>query len=151
MMLLMLCLVFASAGPGVPSVGDVFSMGPTMAYGADPHMLHSAPDWGSGFVLGGRSFTLNLLSPLNASIAGQTCTPGAQEVIAHVPKWPMAGPPSSGARTEGISKIFCPHTVAFPLRESPLALTVLTRATSGPVVVDGESFLDALFASAGQG
>ena len=43
------------------------------------------------------------------------------------------------------------HTVAFPLRESPLALMVLTRATSGPVVVDGESFLDALFASAGQG
>ena len=43
------------------------------------------------------------------------------------------------------------HTVAFPLRESPLALMVLTLATSGPVVVDGESFLDALFASAGQG
>ena len=108
MMLLMVCLVFASAGPAVPSVGDVFSMGPTMAYGADPHMLHSAPDWGSGFVFGGRSFTLNFLSPLNASIAGQTCTPGAQEVIAHVPKWPMAGRPSSGARTEGISKVFCP-------------------------------------------
>ena len=43
------------------------------------------------------------------------------------------------------------HTVAFPLRENTLALMVLTRATSGPVVVDGESFLDALFASAGQG
>ena len=43
------------------------------------------------------------------------------------------------------------HTVAFHLRESPLALMVLTPATSGPVVVDGESFLDALFASAGQG
>ena len=43
------------------------------------------------------------------------------------------------------------HTVAFPLRENSLALMVLTRATSGPVVVDGESFLDALFASAGQG
>ena len=43
------------------------------------------------------------------------------------------------------------HTVAFPLRKNSIALMVLTRATSGPVVVDGESFLDALFASAGQG
>ena len=43
------------------------------------------------------------------------------------------------------------HTVAFPLRKNSIALIVLTRATSGPVVVDGESFLDALFASAGQG
>ena len=64
MMFSVLSVVVASAGAGVPGVGDVFPMGPTMAYGADPHMLHSAPDWGSGFVLGGRSFTLNLLSPL---------------------------------------------------------------------------------------
>ena len=53
------------------------------------------------------------------------------------------------------AKLFKParvtHTVAFPLRENPSALMWLTRATSGPVVVDGESFLDALFASAGQG
>ena len=52
MMFLMLSIVFASAGPGVPGVGDVFPMGPTMAYGAVPHMLLSTPDWGSGFVLG---------------------------------------------------------------------------------------------------
>ena len=38
-----------------------------------------------------------------------------------------------------------------PFQPGCLALMVLTRATSGPVVVDGESFLDALFSSAGQG
>jgi len=32
-MFLMLCVVFAAAGPGNPGVGDVFSMGPTMADG----------------------------------------------------------------------------------------------------------------------
>ena len=42
------------------------------------------------------------------------------------------------------------HTVAFPLRERAIALMADT-GDSGPVVVDGESFLDALFASAGQG
>ena len=42
------------------------------------------------------------------------------------------------------------HTVAIPLRESRRALMAQT-GDSGPVVVDGESFLDALFASAGQG
>ena len=94
----MLFIVLASAGPGAPGVGDVFSMGPTMAYGTVPHMLLSAPDGGSGFDLGSRSPTLKNESLPNASIAGQTCTPGAQEVIAHVPKWSMAGQPSSWAR-----------------------------------------------------
>ena len=42
------------------------------------------------------------------------------------------------------------HTVAFRPKGSH-STHGLTRATSGPVVVDGESFLDALFASAGQG
>ena len=52
-MFLMLCVVFAAAGPGNPGVGDVFSMGPTKADGAVPHMLSSAAVGGAGFVLGG--------------------------------------------------------------------------------------------------
>ena len=67
MMFLMLCVVFAAAGPGNPGVGDVFSMGPTMTDGAVPHMLPSAADGGAGFVLGGWCSTLNFMSPLYAS------------------------------------------------------------------------------------
>ena len=76
MMLLMLCLVFASAGPGVPSVGDVFSMSPTMAYGADPHMLHSAPDWGSGFVLGGEELHVKFIESSECVHCGPGVHPG---------------------------------------------------------------------------
>ena len=108
MMFLMLCVVFAAAGPGNPGVGDVFSMGPTMTDGAVPHMLPSAADGGAGFVLGGWCSTLNFMSPLYASIAGQMCGRGAQKGIAHVLEGPMAGQASSWARTEGISKIFWP-------------------------------------------
>ena len=106
-MFLMLCVVFAAAGPGNPGVGDVFSMGPTMADGAVPHMLSSAAVGGAGFVLGGWCSTLNFMSPQYASIAGQMCCQGAQKGIAHVPEGPMAGQALSWARTEGISKIFC--------------------------------------------
>ena len=105
-MFLMLFVVFAAAGPGNPGVGDVFSMGPTMADGAVPHMLPSAADGGAGFVLGGWCSTLNFMSPLYASIAGQMCNQGAQKGIVHVPEGPMAGQASSWAQTEGISKIF---------------------------------------------
>ena len=106
-MFLMLCAVFAAAGPEVPGVGDVFPMGPTMADGAVPHMLPSAPVGGAGFVLGGWCSTLNFMSPLYASIAVQMCNQGAQKGIAHVPEGPRAGQASSRAQTEGISKIFC--------------------------------------------
>ena len=106
-MFLMLCVVFAAAGPEIPGVGDVFSMGPTMADGAVPHMLPSAPDGRAGYVLRGWCSTLNFMSPLYASIAGQMCNQGAQKGIAHVPEGPMAGQASSRAQTEGISKIFC--------------------------------------------
>ena len=51
--ILMLCLVFAAAGPGMPGAGDISSMDPTMAYGAAPNMLLFAPDGGAGFDLGG--------------------------------------------------------------------------------------------------
>ena len=105
-MFLMLCVVFAAAGPEVPGVCDVFLMGPTMADGAVPHMLPSAPDGGGGFVLGGWCSTLNFMSPLFASIAGQMCNQGAQKGIAHVPEGLMAGQASSRAQTEGISKIW---------------------------------------------
>ena len=53
-MFLMLCVVFAAAGPEIPGVGDVFSMGPTMADGAVPHMLPSAPDAAGRGVLHGQ-------------------------------------------------------------------------------------------------
>ena len=46
---LMLCLVFAVAGPVMPGAGDVSPMDPTMAYGAAPNMLVFAPDGGAGF------------------------------------------------------------------------------------------------------
>ena len=51
--MLMLCLVFAVAGPVMPGAGDVSPMDPTMAYGAAPNMLVFAPDGGAGFDLGG--------------------------------------------------------------------------------------------------
>ena len=46
--MLMLCLVFAVAGPVMPGAGDVSPMDPTMAYGAAPNMLVYAPDGGAG-------------------------------------------------------------------------------------------------------
>ena len=57
---------------------------------------------------------------------------------------------SAGEMRCSIGQFLMTHTVAIPVRESPLALMADT-GDSGPVVVDGESFLDALFASAGQG
>ena len=48
--MLMLCLVYAVAGPVMPGAGDVSTMDPTMAYGAAPNMLVFAPDGGAGFV-----------------------------------------------------------------------------------------------------
>ena len=47
--MLMLCLVFAAAGPWMPGAGDVSPMDPTIAYGAAPNMLVFAPDGGAGF------------------------------------------------------------------------------------------------------
>ena len=52
--MLMLCLVFAVAGPVMPGAGDVSPMDPTMAYGAAPTMLVFAPDGGAGFDLMGQ-------------------------------------------------------------------------------------------------
>ena len=51
---MMLCLVFAVAGPVMPGAGDVSPMDPTMAYGAAPNMLVFAPDGGAGFDLVGQ-------------------------------------------------------------------------------------------------
>ena len=53
--MLMLCLVFAVAGPVMPGAGDVSPMDPTMAYGAAPNMLVFAPDGGAGFDLEGQT------------------------------------------------------------------------------------------------
>ena len=50
--MLMLCLVFAVAGPVMPGAGDVSPMDPTMAYGAAPNMLVFAPAGGAGLDLG---------------------------------------------------------------------------------------------------
>ena len=52
--MLMLCLVFAVAGPVMPGAGDVSPMDPTIAYGAAPTMLVFAPDGGAGFDLMGQ-------------------------------------------------------------------------------------------------
>ena len=85
--MLMLCLVFAVAGPVMPGSGDVSTMDPTMAYGAAPNMLVFAPDGGAG--LGQDSF-VEFLTSWNTTIAGPLGTSGAQNVIPPNPKGPMA-------------------------------------------------------------
>ena len=62
--MLMLCLVFAVAGPVMPGAGDVSPMDPTIAYGAAPTMLVFAPDGGAGFDLMGQDSFLTLEAPI---------------------------------------------------------------------------------------
>ena len=88
--MLMLCLVFAVAGPVMPGAGDVSPMDPTMAYGAAPTMLVFAPDGGAGFDLMGQDSFDQILTSWNTTIAGPLGTSGAQNVNPPVPKCPMA-------------------------------------------------------------
>ena len=88
--MLMLCLVFAVAGPVMPGAGDVSTMDPTMAYGAAPNMLVFAPDGGVGFDLGGQDSFVDFLTSWNTTITGPLGTSGAQNVIPPDPKGPMA-------------------------------------------------------------
>ena len=88
--MLMLCLVFAVAGPVMPGAGDVSPMDPTIAYGAAPTMLVFAPDGGAGFDLGGQDSFVDFLTSWNTTITGPLGTSGAQNVIPPVPKGPMA-------------------------------------------------------------
>ena len=69
--MLMLCLVFAVAGPVMPGAGDVSPMDPTIAYGAAPTMLVFAPDGGAGFDLMGQDSFDQILTSWNTTIAGK--------------------------------------------------------------------------------
>ena len=106
--MLMLCLVFAAAGPVMPGAGDVSSMDPTMAYGAAPNMLLFAPDGGAGFDLGGQDSFVNFLTSWNSTIAGQLGTSGAQNVIPPIHKGPMAVRATPSGRNRGVFEFFCP-------------------------------------------
>ena len=99
--MLMLCLVFAVAGPVMPGAGDVSSMDPTMAYGAAPNMLVYAPDGGAGFDLEGQDSFVNFLTSWNTTITGPLGTSSAQNVIPPDPKGPMAVRATSLGRSGG--------------------------------------------------
>ena len=77
--MLMLCLVFAVAGPVMPGAGDVSPMDPTIAYGAAPTMLVFAPDGGAGFdLVGQESFVKMVMTSWNTTFAGPLGTTGQQ-------------------------------------------------------------------------
>ena len=105
--MLMLCLVFAVAGPVMPGAGDVSPMDPTIAYGAAPTMLVFAPDGGAGFDLMGQDSFDQILTSWNTTIAGPLGTSGAQNVFPSA-QWPSER--RRGVGTEAISRFF---TVAF--------------------------------------
>ena len=71
--MLMLCLVFAVAGPVMPGAGDVSTMDPTMAYGAAPNMLVFAPDGDGG---AGFDYDLTVVSAKSGSLSAHV--PGRQ-------------------------------------------------------------------------
>ena len=104
--MLMLCLVFAVAGPVMPGAGDVSTMDPTMAYGAAPNMLVFAPDGGVGFDLGGQDSFVDFLTSWNTTITGPLGTSGAQNVIPPVPKGPMAVRATPWGRNGGAFETF---------------------------------------------
>ena len=100
--MLMLCLVFAVAGPVMPGAGDVSPMDPTIAYGAAPTMLVFAPDGGAGFDLMGQDSFDQILISWNTTIAGPLGTSGAQNVIPPIPKGPMAVRATPWGRNGGV-------------------------------------------------
>ena len=104
--MLMLCLVFAVAGPVMPGAGDVSPMDPTIAYGAAPTMLVFAPDGGAGFDLMGQDSYDQILTSWNTTIAGPLGTSGAQNVNPPVPKCPMAVRATPWGRNGGDFEIF---------------------------------------------
>ena len=104
--MLMLCLVFAVAGPVMPGAGDVSPMDPTIAYGAAPTMLVFAPDGGAGFDLMGQDSFDQILISWNTTIAGPLGTSGAQNVNPPVPKCPMAVRATPWGRNGGGFEIF---------------------------------------------
>ena len=99
--MLMLCLVFAVAGPVMPGAGDVSPMDPTIAYGAAPTMLVFAPDGGAGFDLMGQDSFDQILTSWNTTIAGPLGTSGAQNLNPPVPKCPMAVRATGPGRRRG--------------------------------------------------
>jgi len=99
---MLLCLVFAAAGPWMPGDGDVSPMDPTIAYGAAPNMLVFAPDGGAGFDLVGQDSYVEFLTSWNTTIAGPLGTSGAQNVIPPIPKGPMAVRATLWGRNGGV-------------------------------------------------
>ena len=81
--MLMLCLVFAAAGPVKPGSGDVPSTDPTVAFGAAPIMLLFAPDGGAGFDFWGQDSFEKILTSWNSTNAGPLGPSGALNVIPH--------------------------------------------------------------------
>ena len=107
--MLMLCLVFAAAGPWMPGAGDVSPMDPTIAYGAAPNLLVFAPDGGAGFDLGGQDSFDVILTSWNTTIAGPLGTTGAQNVNPPIPKGPMAVRATPWGRNGGVFEIVSPR------------------------------------------
>ena len=107
--MLMLCLVFAAAGPWMPGAGDVSPMDPTIAYGAAPNMLVFAPDGGAGFDLVGLDSFDVFLTSWNTTNAGPLGTSGAQNVIPPIPKGPRAVRATPWGRNGGDFEIFSPR------------------------------------------
>lgn len=116
--MLMLCLVFAVAGPVMPGAGDVSPMDPTMAYGAAPNMLVFAPDGGAGFDLEGQDSFVDFLTSWNTTITGPLGTSSAQNVIPPDPKGPMAVRATSLGRSGGDFDVRIAATTQ-PLEHAP--------------------------------
>ena len=127
-MLLMLCLVFAVAGPVMPGAGDVSPMDPTIAYGAAPNMLVFAPDGGAGFDLGGQDSFVDFLTSWNTTITGPLGTSGAQNVIPPDPKGPMAVRATSLGRSGGDFDVRIVHSCNNPTSVSYTHLTLPTTS-----------------------
>ena len=116
--MLMLCLVFAAAGPVKPGSGDVPSTDPTVAFGAAPIMLLFAPDGGAGFDFWGQDSFEKILTSWNSTNAGPLGPSGALNVIPHPLEGLMAVRATFSGRNGGIFETFAPVSRA--------------RGTSGP-------------------
>ena len=108
--MLMLCLVFAAAGPVKPGSGDVPSTDPTVAFGAAPIMLLFAPDGGAGFDFWGQDSFEKILTSWNSTNAGPLGPSGALNVIPHPLEGLMAVRATFSGRNGGIFETFAPVT-----------------------------------------
>ena len=100
--MLILCLVFAAAGPVKPGSGDVPSTDPTVAFGAAPIMLLFTPDRGAGFDFWGQDSFEKILTSWNSTNAGPLGPSGALNVIPHPLEGLMAVRATFSGRNGGI-------------------------------------------------